>query len=49
MSYEIMRADVVNVTRTMLRMGLALGDSGSVSACVGEAAGQVNCLPPQAA
>ena len=40
MSYEIMRTDVVNVTRTMLTLGLTFGDSGSVSARVGEAAGQ---------
>jgi len=41
MSYEIMRTDVLNVARTMLAMGLTVGDSGSVSARVGESAGRM--------
>jgi ribulose-5-phosphate 4-epimerase/fuculose-1-phosphate aldolase len=41
MSSEIMRTDVLNATRTMLRMGLTFGESGSVSARVGESAGRM--------
>jgi L-fuculose-phosphate aldolase len=41
MNYEIMRTDVLNVTRTMLAKGLTFGDSGSVSTRVGESAGQM--------
>jgi L-fuculose-phosphate aldolase len=41
MSYEIMRTDVLNVARAMLAMGLTVGDSGSVSARVGEPAGRM--------
>jgi len=39
MTYEMMRTDVLNVARTMLALGLTVGDSGSVSARVGESAG----------
>ena len=41
MSYEIMRTDVLNVARAMLATGLTVGDSGSVSARVGESAGRI--------
>ncbi len=41
MNYEIMRTDVLNVTRTMLAKGLTFGDTASVSARVGESAGRV--------
>jgi L-fuculose-phosphate aldolase len=41
MTYEMMRTDVLNVARTMLAMGLTVGDSGSVSARVGGSAGRV--------
>jgi len=41
MAYEMMCTDVLNVARTMLKMGLTVGDSGSVSARVGGSAGRV--------
>jgi L-fuculose-phosphate aldolase len=41
MAHEMMRTDVLNVARAMLKMGLTVGDSGSVSARVGSSAGRV--------